>query len=515
MEELSTTSPLFLEKAADRAAILFRSFRVPFLSSIFFGLLAYGFAITNKLINHDEAHSLFIKGGTVSSGRWGLGILDTIFPNYSMPWIYGLLTIVLVAVGICILVSLFSIRNRLLQGLLAGSIMVFPSLIGLYGYMFTSCSFALSFLLSIASAAFIQKRRIPFVLLAACCLVFSLSIYQSYVSMTAGLLVLLLIRQLLTGSDPLAVLKQGIFYVVFLVACMVTYYLSNQIIFRITDTELGSYASGYFTFTPSAIFNGAILAYRNFYRFFSEGLCGLIPTGFSRMLHMILLGISVILVINLCLVRKYSVCTLLLLTLLLIVLPLAINCMYMITAEDSIHTLVLYGFVNLYICILILADLTLDAESNKYPIRMILNLLTGIFSLVIVINTYIANQAFLNLYLRYENAYAFYTSLAADIKMQPEFTEDTVLAVIGTYQQPEFYTEQFTDVHSITGVYGFVPDNYSKKRFLEYYLGITIPFASSEEIAQISSSFEFEEMPVYPYYGSLRTIGDYLVVKLS
>ena len=136
-------------------------------------------------------------------------------------------------------------------------------------------------------------------------------------------------------------------------------------------------------------------------------------------------------------------------------------------------------------------------------------------SLVIAGNIYIANEASLHLYLRYENAYAFYTSLAADIKMQPEFTEDTVLAVIGNYQQPEFYSEQFEHIHTITGVYGFVPDNYSKQRFLEYYLGFSIPMASGEEIAAIEASAEFENMPVYPYYGSLRSFGNVLVVKLS
>mgnify|MGYP003295413253 CR=1 FL=1 len=34
-------------------------------------------------------------------GRWGLDILEYIFPNYSMPWIYGIITITLMAVSIC------------------------------------------------------------------------------------------------------------------------------------------------------------------------------------------------------------------------------------------------------------------------------------------------------------------------------------------------------------------------------------------------------------------------------
>lgn len=515
MNRLANTSPLILEQAADRAADFFRRYKTAFLSAMIFGFLAYGFAISNKLINHDEAHSLFMKGGTVTSGRWGLGALDSIFPNYSMPWVYGLLTVFLVAVGICFLVSMFSIRSRLLQGILAGTVMVFPSLIGLFGYMFTSCSFALAFLLAILAAALLQGNKKWYILPAAGCLVFSLSIYQSYISVTAGLLVLLLVRRLLTGGKAGDTLKQGVFYVVFLVLCLVLYYLCTQIVFRITGTELGTYASGNFTFTPSAIISGAVLAYRNFFRFFSEGFCGLIPTAFSRLLHTLLAIITIALVLRLCRAGKTPAGTILLLTGLLLVLPLAINCMYMITAEDSIHTLVLYGFVNLYICMVMLADLAMDIPTGKPADGLLLNALTGMLSLVIVINTYVANEAFLHLYLRYENAYSFYTSLAADIKMQPEFTEDTALAVVGTYQQPDFYPKQFVHIHTITGVYGFVPDNYSNQRFLEYYLGFPIPFASEKEIAAIRESPEFEEMAVYPYYGSLRSIGNVLVVRLS
>ena len=167
--------------------------RIPFLSSLILGLLAYGFAITNKLVNHDEVFTLFFKGGTFSLGRWGLAILELIFPNYSMPWIYGIITVVLVAAAVCMMVSLFGIRNRLLQARLGGTVMVFPSLIGLFGYMFTSASFGLSFFLAVLSVKLIQKPKFRYLLAAGACLVLSLSIYQSYISVAASLLVLLLI----------------------------------------------------------------------------------------------------------------------------------------------------------------------------------------------------------------------------------------------------------------------------------------------------------------------------------
>ena len=195
------------------------------------------------------------------------------------------------------------------------------------------------------------------------------------------------------------------------------------------------------------------------------------------------------------------------------VLPLAINCMYMITTPDSIHTLVLYGFVAVYLLAVILAD-RLISEPQRLS-HLVLNILTLAMAGIIVINVYLANQAYLHLHLRYENASAFYTSLIADIKMMPEFTEGTRLAIIGEYQQPAYYDKQFKQAQSITGIYGFVPDSYSKKFFLEYYTGFPMEFASSKEIKEISATAEFEAMAVYPYYGSLQKIRDILVVKLS
>ncbi len=511
----AVSSPLLLEAAAKRTGAFFRQYRTVFLSSLLSGFLAYGFAFTNKLINHDEAHSLFMKGGTVTSGRWGLGALDALFPNYSMPWIYGLITLFLVAAAVCLLADLFSLHNRLLQGLLAGTVTVFPSLIGLFGYMFTSSSFGLSFFLAVLSVWLLQKRKVLYFLGAGASLVLSLSIYQSYISVAAALLVLVLIRRLLTEGTAEDVLKQGIFYVVFLIAALVVYYLATQVVLKLTGTELGSYASGNFTFAPSAILGGALLAYQNFFRFFTEGFCGLIPTAFSRTLHVLLLTADLLLLVLLLGRKKLTGARLGLLILLVMLLPLAINCMYMITAEESIHTLVLYSFAVFYCFTAVLAELALEDLPGGCLSGLGLNLVTGILAVVIVINTYIANQAYLHLHLRYENAYAFYTSLAADIKLQPEFSENTKLAVMGNYRQPDFYGEQFEHIHTITGVYGFLPDSYSGERFLEFYVGFPIPFASESEISAIRESAEFAEMPVYPYYGSLRFFGDVLAVKLS
>ena len=518
--EQKQNRPLLLERGADWLASKGKESRLPFLSSLLLGLLAYAFASTNKLVNHDEVQSLFLKGGTVDSGRWGLGALDSIFPNISMPWIYGILSIMFIAAAICIMVRIFRVENKVLQVLLSGCVMVFPSLIGTFGYMFTSSSFALSFLMAVIAVRILQWQPKWGFLPALGCMVFSLSIYQSYIAVAAGLLVLVLIWRLLHGEAVMPVIRSGILYVVFLGLSLGIYYGATQVILKLLGIGFNDYASGNMGFSLLSIPGNIAESYRSFFRYLTEGDRGLVPTVLSRRMHWLFLGAAVMLLILWALgQKKKELGRFALLAALVAVLPLAVNCMYLFTVAESIHTLVLYGFVGVYVLAVIAADACIPLLSQvrwqDLLRQVLLDVVTVCLTVVVVVNIYIANAAYLNLHLRYENAYSFYTALAADIKMMPEFDEDTTIAIVGTWQEPGFYEEKFQWIEQITGVKGFLPDSYSRAKFMEYYIGLPIPSASDEDIAAITASEAYAQMSAYPYYGSMQFFGDVLVVKLS
>lgn len=514
-----TTHPLLFQRILRELARLGNAYRVPLISALLFGFLAHTFAFTNKLVNHDEVQCLFSKGATVVSGRWGLGALDSLFPNVSMPWIYGVITLVLLAISVCVLVSVLSIRIGWMQVLAAGLVLTFPSLTGTFGYLFTASSYGAAFLLAVLSVWLLQRSSRWYWLGAVVCMVLSLSIYQAYASLTAALLVLVLIRQLLEGEDAAAVFRRGVGYVLFLALSLGLYFGLTQLILKIKHVQMVSYAADSVTFDLRSLPDNIVLAYQNFVRNFCEPAFGLIPTVFSRRVHLLVLVCAAVLLVLQCVRMRKSPLSLLLLVALTAVLPLAVNCMYLFTAPDSIHTLVLYSFVCVYLLVLILADRALDrsapqkwAEAVR---RAALNGTVLLCAVIIAVNVYVANTSYLGLHLRYENAYAFYTALIADIRQSPEFTEGTKLAVIGSWEDPDFYEEHLDFTNYLTGVTGFKPDSYSAQRFLQYYLGFSIPFVSEEEAVDIAASAEFAEMPCYPYYGSTRKIGDAMVVKLS
>ena len=514
-----TTRPLLFQQILRALARQGYACRIPLVSALVFGFLAHTFAFTNKLVNHDEVQCLFSKGATVVSGRWGLGALDSLFPNVSMPWIYGVITLVLLAVSVCVLVSVLSIRSGWMQALAAGLVITFPSLTGTFGYLFTASSYGVAFLLAALSVWLLRHRSAWYWLGAVACMVLSLSIYQAYISLAAALLVLVLIRQLLEGDDPAAVFRRGVGYVLFLALSLGLYFGLTQLILKLKHVQMVSYASDSVTFHFRSLPGNLVLAYRYFVRNFREPAFGLIPTAFSRRAHLLALGCAAVLLVFQGFRMRKKPLSVLLLTGLTAVLPLAVNCMYLFTAPDSIHTLVLYSFVCVHLLVLILADRALEMfSSRKWAEAVRREALNGtvLFSAVMIaVNVYAANTSYLGLHLRYENAYAFYTALIADIRQCPEFTEGTKLAVIGTWEDPSFYGEQLDVTNYLTGVTGFKPDSYSAQRFLQYYLGFSISFVSEEEAADIAASAEFAEMPRYPYYGSTRKIGDAMVVKLS
>ena len=515
----SNPRPLLTETVLSWLRCKLTENRVPLLSSLIFGFLAHTFAFTNKLPNSDDVLSLFSKGGSLSLGRWGLEILSYVFPDVSMPWVYGIITIGLLAVSVCLLVHTLQLRSKWIQGLAAGLVLTFPSLTGTFSYMFTSSSYGVAFLLAALAPWLLQKKSLWCRLVALPCMIFSLSIYQGYVSLTAGVLVLVLMRQLMDGEDFGTVFRRGLAYVGFLILSMGLYFGITQILLRLFHTEMGWYASRSIDFKPSELLYKVQLAYTVFFDHFQGKSIGLMPNAFSRGLHIALLAFAcVLLLLRLIRMRRRPLCALLLAALTAI-FPLAVNCIYLFILFWSIHTLVMYGFVSFYLLVLLLADSVLASPVRfrfaAFTRRLSLDAVSVLSALIVITNIYIANEAYLDQHLRYENAYAFYTSLIADIKANPDFTEGTKLAVIGKWGAPDFYRDNFDFSNSITGIDMFGPDTYSKEQFVQYYLGISIPFASEEELSATEASPEFAEMPVYPYYGSLRKIGNVIVVKLS
>lgn len=515
--EPKAEKPLLWQVWLKRLFALARKNRTPLISGGIFGLLSYGYAFTNKLVNFDEVFTLFGKGGTWNLGRWGLELMHALFPDYSMPWCYGIITLVLVVIAGTVILSTLKLQNSLLQVLLMGSLVCFPVLTATYVYMYTASSYAVSLMLAALGVWLLEQNPKKRFLPACLCLVFSVSIYQAYIALAAVLMLVLLIQRLFSGERVRDVISRGLWFLSALAVSLIAYYAVVLFTTRVLGLAFSGYGEGNMDLGLANFPKKILMAYRDFLEILTKSRYRLVPTGLSRVLHEVLLGLTGLLYVLLWRSQEdKSAGRGLLLAALTLLLPLAINCMHLFTAEGAVHTLVLYSFVCFYFLPLSLGDLCLSrgAKGRALP-GLCLHGMTLAAGLIIAVNIFIANEVYLNLHLRYEAVYGFYTSVYSELRAQPNFHKHTELALVGEYQEPRFEYVQFPFVFDMMGAEGYRPTDYSADRLMEYYFGHYLALADQETVQEIAATPEFAEMPAYPNGGCMKMIGDTFVVKLS
>ncbi|MBR6825244.1 MAG: glucosyltransferase domain-containing protein [Oscillospiraceae bacterium] len=498
--------------------------RLPLLAGLLFGLLAHFSAFANKPINTDEVYYLFGKGATIDSGRWGLSLMSYLFPDISMPWIYGLITLILITVSGCIMLRMLEFRSRILQVLLMGVLVSFPSLTGLYSYMFTSTSYGVAFLLATLAPYWLVSNNRWKMLLSIPLMILSLGIYQPYISVTAALLLTYLIKNVLrNGSSVKSLWIQGLIYGGFVILTMGLYYGFTVVLMKLLGVQFNTYSTMSFAFDLKGLPRRIVITYLSFFSFFTEGNHRGIALPWVRIFTIAVMVVGAIF-LAVWFFRNSTLGRKLLLLVCLALLPPCVNTMPLLITPDSIHTVVIYGFVVVYFFLALLFDnpvpLLYFKRAGKVAGNLYHRLVADVFPIVLVVtviaNIYLANAFYLKVHLSYEHTYSFYNNLSSEIVNNPEYDEDTVLAVIGSTPSDLItYGKEFRDIHGLMGSNGVLITTYAKEQFMKYYLGMDVKFADRATIWYITHSDEFKEMPSYPYYGCIRKFDNCLVVKLS
>ncbi|MBQ6274017.1 MAG: glucosyltransferase domain-containing protein [Oscillospiraceae bacterium] len=501
-----------MSQATNRCTALVRSLperlrpdRLPFCSAFFAGLLAHGFAFANMLLNSDEISSLFGKGMTVASGRWGLELSSLLFPDVSMPWIFGLFSLLMLSAAACLLLRIFQIRSPLLGCVLAALVTVFPAQTATFSYMFTAPSFALAFLLATAAVWLTERESRAGWLGALLLLLLSVSIYQAYIAVASSFFVLRMLQKLLKDEGSAKeILLFGLKRLALLALTLGLYYLSIHIALYFYGGRFENYGVER---ERSMLFRIAV-AYSAFLHTFTRGYFHYVRGLFSQILHALCLGLTAFVCLR-WLLRCRDLGKALLFLLCLLLFPLSMYCIYLIAETGVIHAMVLYSFISVYVFAVLAAE---RLEGPRAPAAR--RLLALCLALVALGNCYFANAFYLKLHLRYENAYALYTGLAAQIRQTPGFDGNTKLAILGSAGDGLYGIEELDELDLI-GKAEDLANVYTREQLVRRFVGFDVPFADEEERAALQRDPRVLEMPVYPAYGSVQLIDGYIVVRLG
>ncbi len=474
--------------------------RLPFFSAFGFGLLAYGFCITNKIPVGDDLVALFDKGATTVSGRYGLELLRLVMPDASMPWIYGLMSIFLLSLAVCVIVRLFGIQSKLLQVLLAGVFVCFPAEAGTMLYMFTAAPYALALLLTVTGVWLFTEEKRGRWIAAPVLLAFSCSIYQGYFSVAASFCVVRMIV-LLCRTDKTAreVFREGVQMLAMLLASLALYGAALLFAVEVLGYPLLHEVINERQSLPLRV----AVAYSAWVKTLLRGYFGYVPNRVSLVMHLaLILAAGAAAVTQLREKRK----NLPLALLCVFLYPLSCYCLFLLADNSYIHSLSLYSFASLYVLCAALLD---GWEAKLAPALQRLAALA--LAVILGVNVYYANALYLRYTLRFEELKSFYTVLISRVMETPGYAEGDRLAIVGDAPELSYDIDQhFTDAPLSLPSLELGSTDYAQL-IVSRYLGCDIPFASPEETAGLALG----DMPVYPYDGSVQKRGDLIVVRFA
>lgn len=499
-----------IEKFCNQLWQWVQAYRYCILSTLVAGLAAHLFFFSHKLVTFDD--SLFTYGQTISSGRWGLAILTYLLPPFSMPWFHGMTSLLLMSVTFSILVKLFNIRGRLAQVLLPAVIITCAVHTSIFLFMFTSTPYALAILLCVVSVYLVLQPGKTCFWLACACLVATLSLYQVYITLAIALLIIVLSLRLLreeslTRSD---IVSDSWRVGAYLLLSLVVYFA----IALAGIAYKGGLANSHMDYAvaagePLPWWEHITGVFTKFVALFTHGKLGLINTPLSVVLHLVLM----VTIVGVILFRQWkqgSVGRVLSQTaLLLVALPTTIHLFWLLLAPGHWNTLTIYAFVAIYI---LAVALMVRYRHNHWLYDLFAVCLIGIT----LNNIYYDNRTYLQVQVQNVNNFAFYNGLVTQIKLMPELTPTSQLALVGDADALVHNSDKNFGRNEIRGAIRLL-NVYSRRDYIIRHIGFDIPILQRSDPAQLQLEADprVQAMPVYPYHGSIQAIDSVIVVKFS
>jgi len=225
-----------------------KSWKTAFCSTFFIGLLVHMYKFTNTLLNHDSVYSYYSDLNIIGSGRWFLSTACAATSYFDLPWLIGIVSLVLLAAAAVLVVDIFEMENPVQVVLTGGILAACPGVTQTFFYEFTADGYMLAVFLS-ALAVWLtriemNKRSCEYVrwALAAVCLCLSCGIYQAHVSFGMVLALCCLLYELLKDRHDAKTCWRWAFcqlglYIVSLAA----YYVLWQICMKVQGVQATDY----------------------------------------------------------------------------------------------------------------------------------------------------------------------------------------------------------------------------------------------------------------------------------
>lgn len=505
------------------------------ISTVLFGLFGHGMMLLNFYYAHDGCGQ-FDLGTTCALGRWVLDVFEKLHRvvwgmyTYETNWFQGLISLLFIGLTNYLIIDFLEISGKIRQILLCGILAVFPSITGLFAYMFTAPYYLFSMLLAVSAAVLAcrtaericgRKEKLLRFVAAAVILCISIGIYQAYLSHFAVVVVLFLIKKEINGEyeENKKRFHDILFLLLVAAAGLVIYLVTNRIYLACADAGMWRY-QGLDHFGISDVQGYLNRISRAYYRFFipdPDFGKNMFPFRMYTVYRLLLIP-AVVLCSAVLVVRRWKQSRWAggFLLFYILVLPVAVNFIYILTEESAVYSLTLYAQSFVFVIFILFAERVACRAPLKEWSRAGLLFVSALCLYACLFYCKLDNVEYTKLGEYIEQNKSWYTTLVTRIKSVENFSDTLPVVYINEYEKKDedlYYDQMFSAIAiSPYDDSNITVNGYWWKDQMFIYTGFHPVLESEKNFASLP---EVQSMACYPDDGSIQIVNGTVVVKFS
>lgn len=498
-----------------------------FVYTIIIGFLTHAFRMTNTMICSDTTNYLRSIGVSwvISLGRIMLPTVEKIRGTVELPFLIGVICLVMIGCAAVFLVRLFDIRENIFLVVIAWILAANPVVTSVFAYMYTADGYMISFLFSVLAAYLCLKKKGPAgILLGGLCLAVSLGFYQAFLSVTIMIMLFWLFRMLYTleydikdiGKTAGRCLLSG-------VAGVAVYVVGVMVVWK-----TGGYqAAGYMGMDSAGgmgmkgLLQAVIDCYVDFARFYFVRW-ELNRYNVMNLIMFLFTGITWLVLVAKRKLWRTPV-RVILMALVFPLMPVVCHIFEFVSAGVSYtSTSMEYSLALVYLLLLIMwSDMRLSAAEEfrwtdlRYWKKHYFSMLSVALLLCISFHfTVIANRSYYTMNNANTKVEMLLNRLVARMEMTEGYYEDMEVAIYGScYEIPEYVPAAPMMSGVVSNIFLTQDNEYIS--MMNHYLSTGFGRADFETKRRIAATEEFAAMEPWPSENSIKIIGKTMVLYLS
>lgn len=517
-----------------------------FVYTIIIGFLTHAFRMTNTMICSDTTNYLKSIGVTwvISLGRILLPGVEKIRGTVELPFLIGVICLVMIGCAAVFFVRLFDIGENIFLVIIAWILVANPVVTSIFAYMYTADGYMISLLFSVLAAYLcLKKKGLTGIFLGGLCLAVSLGFYQAFLSVTIIIMLFYLFRMLYTSEYDMkeigrmtgrCLLSGVIGVAVYAIGVMIVWKISGQH----AANYMGMDSAG--STGIHGLLQAVIDCYVDFARYYIVRWELNCYNTMNVLMFLLTMITWLVLVTKRKLWRKPI--RVILMALVFPLLPLVCHIFEFVSVGVSYtSTSMEYSLVLIYLLLLIMwSDMRLSVSAQnkniekpedpketvdlaerfrwtdlQYWKKQYLSMLSVVLLLCISFHfMVIANRSYYNMNNANMKVEMLLNRLVMRMEMTAGYHEDMDVAIYGScYEIPEYVPAAPVMSGVVSNI--FLTQDNEYINMMNHYLSTSYGIAGFETMRRIAATEEFAMMEPWPSEKSVRIIDGTMVLYLS